>query len=103
MTMKKNLGIDQFSEHLFWDVQRNKLSLEASCSYIIKQVLEYGLMNDWIMVFQYYGLERITNEAKSFRELEPKALSFIALLSGQPKSEFRCYTYQQSTPQHWNF
>ena len=101
--MSRNLQIMQFSNHLFWDTNRNSLDIEKHKSYIIKQVLEYGLIGDWKLIQHYYGLEKIAETAQSFRELDKKALSFISFLSNIPVEKFRCYTYQQSIPRHWNF
>lgn len=95
--------IQYFSKHLFWDVNRKNLDLEKHKAYIVKQVLEYGLINDWDLVQKYYGIEQIAEVSKSFRELDKKALSFISFLSKTPIKAFRCFTYQQSTHQHWNF
>ncbi|MFC2118131.1 DUF6922 domain-containing protein [Bacteroidota bacterium] len=95
--------IQQFSKHLFWDVNRTSLDFNEHKSYIIKQVLEYGLINDWGLIQKYYGIKQIGRIAQTFRELDKKALSFISFLSKTPLEEFRCYTYQQSIPQHWNF
>ncbi|MDY0078522.1 MAG: hypothetical protein RBR87_14740 [Bacteroidales bacterium] len=95
--------IPHFSPHLFWDVNKSTLDMEKHRAYIIKQVLEYGLLEDWKLIKKYYGIARIAQIAITFRELDAKTLSFISLLSHVPKEEFRCYTYQQSTPQHWNF
>jgi len=97
------LIIDKFSPHLFWDVSRSSLDMTKDKAYIIKQVLEYGLINDWKLIQNYYGIKKIGETAKSFRELDDKSLSFIATLSKTPKKLFRCYNYQQSIPQHWNF
>ena len=101
--MIKKPAISQFSKHLFWDVKKDTLDMDNQRSYIIKQVLEYGLINDWDLIRKYYGIQLIGEEAVSYRELDSKTLSFISLLSEIPIEEFRCYTYQQSTPQHWNF
>ena len=95
--------IKEFSSHLFWDVNRNKLDLMKDKSFIVKQVLEYGFLNDWILLKRFYGVEQIALIAKSFRELEPKALSFISVISNYPKTEFRCFAQKQLMPQHWNF
>ena len=96
--MEQDKYITQFSTYLFWDVKREKHS-----RYIIKRVLEYGMLLDWKMVLQYYGLDRIVELAKTFRDLEPRALAYLCAISRTPKEQFRCYTYQQSNPQHWNF
>lgn len=101
--MSGDVQIKDFSKHLFWDVNRSTLGLDKDKSYIIKQVLEYGLINDWIFVQKYYGIEQIAEVSKKFRELDKKALSFISFLSQTPLKEFRCYNYQQTVPRHWNF
>ena len=101
--MKKLIYISDFSKHLFWDVDRNMLDLSIDKAYIIKQILEYGLIEDWGIIYNHYGISQITEEAIQFRELDKKALSFISFISNTPIEEFRCYNYQQSIPQHWNF
>jgi hypothetical protein len=66
-------------------------------------VLEYGLIDDWRFILKYYGIKRIAEIAKTFRELDEKSLYFISYLSDTPVEEFRCYNYQPSQPRHWNF
>jgi hypothetical protein len=101
--MKNDRIINKFSKHLFWDVDRDTLDLEQDKAYIIKNVLEYGLIEDWKVIKESYGISVITREAMSFRNLDKKALSFISNISKTPKEDFRCYNYQQSIPPHWNF
>lgn len=101
--MKANECIQQLSPHLFWDVHPDEVDLERYPQYVIKRVLEYGLMNDWLLLRAYYGLPRIILEAKQLRELDPRALAYLVAISHTAKTEFRCYTYQQSIPTHWNF
>ena len=95
--------ISKFSPHLFWDIKRDKLDVESNKAFIIKRVLEYGLWNDWLLIKKEYGLKTITDETEQFRDLDPKALAFIANLSGVAKEKFRCYTTRLLTGQHWNF
>lgn len=99
----QNEYIIQFSTYLFWDVNKDDLDMEEHSRYIIKRVIEYGMLNDWNIINKYYGLDRIIEIAKTFRELEPRALAYLSAISQTPKEQFRCYTYQQSNPQHWNF
>ncbi|WP_455585188.1 DUF6922 domain-containing protein [Bacteroides sp.] len=101
--MSANECINSFSSHLFWDVRKEDIDMEQYSKYIIKRVLEYGMWNDWVIIRSYYGLPRIVEEAKKMRDLEPRALAYVAAISNTPKNEFRCYTYQQSIPKHWNF
>ncbi|CAN5336590.1 hypothetical protein BH11BAC5_BH11BAC5_29980 [soil metagenome] len=95
--------INQFSTHLFWDVQKQQLDPEKSKDYIIKRVLEYGLYKDWLLLQDYYGIERIKDSVMGFRELEPKALNMVAILSNTPRENFRCYNTTRLTNPHWNF
>ncbi len=96
-------NLNDFSPHLFWDVDKTKLDWKENRSYIVHRVLEYGLMTDWKLVYNYYGLKQIAEIAAKLRELEPRAMSFIAALSGLPKETFRCYTTKHLMPPHWNF
>ena len=73
--------ITRFSTYLFWDVNKDDLDMEKHSQYIIKRVLEYGMLQDWNIVKQYYGLGRIVEIAKGFRELEPRALAYLSAIS----------------------
>jgi len=101
--MHPNIQIQLFSKHLFWDVSRSQLDPDKHKSYIIKQVLEYGLIEDWKLIQKYYGIDSIAEVSQTFRDLDKKALSFISHLSKIPTEAFRCYNFQQSIPPHWNF
>ena len=103
MASLRQYTITDFSPHLFWDTDRNKLDLNANKAQIIQQVLEYGLLADWLIIFNVYGLESIAETSSKFRQLEPRALSFIAALSGTAPESFRCYSTRRSIPPHWNF
>ena len=94
--------ITQFSAYLFGDVNKDDLDMEKHSRYIIKRVLEYGMLQDWNIVKQYYGITRIVEEAKGFREMEPRALAYLSAISQTPKEQFKCYTYQRLNPQHCN-
>lgn len=37
------------------------------------------------------------------RYLDKKSLNFLSFYFELPKTNFRCYILQQSTPQHWNY
>jgi len=95
--------VDKFSKHLFWDVNASLLDMHAQKKLIVKRVLEYGMLNDWIIILRYYGKAEILRVAADLRSLDNKALSFIATYGGVPKEKFRCYTTRQSMPLHWNF
>jgi hypothetical protein len=89
--MDRILDITMFSSHLFWDVNRQELDAEAHAAFIIKRVLEYGALSDWKLIRDYYTIPVIAEEAKKFRELDERALSYIATISHTPIEQFRCY------------
>ena len=95
--------IQSFSEYLFWDVDKSSIDLDANAPYVVRRVLELGQLSDWYLLVQRYGIPRISSIAQNLRTLEPKALSFISVVSSVPKESFRCYTMKQSTLAHWDF
>ena len=101
--MSGNEYINMFSAHLFWDVRKEDVDFDEHAQYIIKRVLEYGLLEDWNLIRQYYGLSKIVEVAKELRDLEPRALAYISAVSKTPKEQFRSYIWKQSNIQHWNF
>ena len=94
--------LQQFTENLFWDTGMSQLSMDSHSSYIIHRVLEHGEMKDWRIIYGYYGLDRIVNECKKMRSLDPVCLSFICTISHTKKEEYRCYHFRQSCPTPWN-
>lgn len=101
--MIKKKIIDNLSQHLFWDVDGGKLDFDKDRKFIIHRVLDYGLLTDWKIISDYYGIPAIAKTTLSIKDLDKKSASFIALLSGIPKEKFKCYTSKQSTQKHWNF
>lgn len=97
------IKIQNLSQHLFWDVDKSKLDLTKNKKLIIQRVLDYGLMADWKLISDYYGINEIADTATKIRDLDIKSASFVSLLSNTPIENFLCYTTKQSTPPHWNF
>ena len=51
--MSANEYIQQFSPHLFWDVRKEDIDFDVHAQYVIKRVLEYGLLNDWNLILWF--------------------------------------------------
>jgi hypothetical protein len=100
---EKKITIHDFSEHLFWDVDKNTLDLEKQKAYIVQRVLEYGLMKDWRNLTKLFTIQDIGRAAKEVRDLDPVSMSFISTVSKIPTEQFKCYSTKQSLPKHWNF
>lgn len=81
-----------FSKYLFWDTDSTTVDLERNSSYVVQRVLEYGELSDWRLLRAYYGLKRIVEIAKQLRSLDPKALSFLCVVSDTHEEDYRCYS-----------
>lgn len=55
--MKKEITINDFSQHLFWDVDLSGFDLNTHHSFFIQRVLEYGKMKDWELIKNFYGMD----------------------------------------------
>ena len=93
----------KLSKHLFWDTDRNNLTVDKNKGFIIQRVLEYGLIADWHIIKEWYGIKEIGDTACQFRSLEPRALAFILNISKIPIEKFRCYFTKQLTQTHWDY
>jgi len=100
--MGKTISIQNFSPHLFWDVDLALFDLMKYQSFLITRVLEYGTMNDWKLIKDLYGLENIKNAALKAKNLDVVTLSFVATIFNIDKSEFTCYKNRQLHQNSWN-
>lgn len=94
--------LKRLTPSLFWDIDLSQASMDICPQQIIQRVLEYGSLDDWRLVRNYYGLHRIVELCKQMRTLDPVCLSYICLLSGTSKEEYRCYRMAQLNHTPWN-
>lgn len=95
--------ITRLSTSLFWDTDINKLSETKHKGFIIQRVCMLGKWNDWLLLKEYYGIDKIKTELLQARYLDQKTLNYFSLILDIPKDKFRCYLLQQSAPGHWNY
>lgn len=100
--MNKPITIDDFSQHLFWDVDLADFDFNQHKNFFIQRVLEYGKMKDWELVKELYGMEAIKTAALNARSLDAVTLSFVSTIFQIDKTEFRCYKHRQLFPNLWN-
>lgn len=93
--MESVVTVNDFSKHLFWDVDLSQFNLEQYAGFMVQRVLEYGKLEDWKLLKKYYGDQRILDEAIRLRSLNPISVSFLATTYGIDETNFRCY---KSTP-----
>lgn len=94
--------ISKLSKGIFWDVDSEKLDMNEYPAYVIPRVMEYGNMDDWRLINQFYGLEKIVEVCKQVRTFDPMCLSFLCAISHTKKEDYRCYHFRQSFPTLWN-
>jgi len=80
----------ELNKALFWDVQFDKLDIEAHARFIIARVVSRGNLADWALIKKMYGLKRIEQESVRIKSLDRKSLSFLAAYFFRDKKEFRC-------------
>ncbi len=100
--MNQEITINDFSQHLFWDVDLNGFDLEKHKSHLIQKVLEYGLSKDWDLLKKLYGLDTIKEVALNLRTLDAVTLSYLSAIFNIDKTAFRCYKHRQLYPNLWN-
>lgn len=102
MKVRETIDLKVFSPHLFWDVDKSAIDIHKNKSWFIGRVLEYGLLSDLKLIKKIYGIKEIATIASKLRDLSPKTISLLSLLSGIPKEDFRCYTTTQPQKSFWN-
>lgn len=100
--MQEQITINDFSQHLFWDVDKASFDLDQYKIQMISKVLEYGNWNDWLNLKKYYGLKTIQEVSLNIRSLDAVTLSFVSTIFKIDKKEFRCYKHKQLFPTYWN-
>ncbi len=88
--MNQEITINDFSQHLFWDVDLNRFDFELYKSHFIQKVLEYGFIKDWNLLKELYGLDTIKEIFLNLRSLDAVTLFYLAAIFKIDKTEFRC-------------
>jgi len=100
--MNKAISIEDFSKHLFWDVDLRSFDLQKHKKFMVERVLEYGMLKDWNLIKELYGKEEIKNISLNIRSLDAVTLSFLSTIFKIDKTEFRCYKHRQLVQNVWN-
>lgn len=102
VSMKDHITIEDFSPHLFWDINKQELDFEKSKEQIVYQVVEYGMMKDWELLQKIYSFQQLKEIVLNLRTLDRVTLAFLAHFFKVEKTMFRCYTQSQSPSSFWN-
>jgi len=96
-------GILGLSKSLFWDVDPQTIDPKKHAAYIIERVVTLGTMEDFLIIKEYYGKEKIKQTVKNLRYLNERDLNFCSVYFNIPIIQFRCYTIKQLNQTHWNY
>lgn len=83
--------IEQLSESLFWDTDRDRMDTDAHAAFIIIRVMERGTSVDVRSTWDFYGAERIKECLLKAPALSPKTIAFFANQFDLPRDAFRAY------------
>jgi hypothetical protein len=100
--MKQVITLNDFSKHLFWDVDVSLFDIQKNREQLVFKVLEYGTIKDWKLLQQLFSLQEIQEISLNLRSLDVVTLSFLSSLFDIDKSEFRCYKSKQLVQNYWN-
>jgi hypothetical protein len=70
-------SINDFSPHLFWDVDRNKLDLQKNKQLIVERVIQRGSRSDLQFILSYYGKQEAGELLKQVAWLNEKDMAFV--------------------------
>ena len=95
--------LPQFSEYLFWDIDKSKLDYQRDAKYVIDRIVLKGKLDDWFNLLDYYGMEKIQEITTNTRYLDKYTLSFLSAFFNISKENFRCYKFIQLNQGLWPY
>jgi hypothetical protein len=95
--------ITSLSPHIFWDVDVQSVDMEKNGIFVLQRVLQYGILNDWLLLKSIMGVENIKALAVQLPTLDDVSISFLSNLYKIDKSEFKCYKNKQSNQNYWSY
>jgi len=82
-------------KELFWDVDYKSLDEEENKQIIIERVLNYGNLEEFKSIVNYYGYDVIRQVVYKVGYLDPKTLEFVTSFLNIDKEDLPCYTRSQ--------
>lgn len=90
-----------FTKKLFWDVDPDSIDLDKHARFVIERVLTRGSADDFSELQRTYGKDRIRQELRNCRSLDPKTIRFCSVIYDLRKEDFKCCITKQSNQKHW--
>ena len=99
MPANKNKNISQFSPHLFWDINSEKLDVRRDKKYIIERVMNYGLEKDEILLYKIYSSGTIRRTVTKLDTLNQRTIAYLSMILDLKETDFKCFG---KIPSHLN-
>ena len=87
-----------FEKRIFWDVNFEKLDIDAKADFVIARVFERGDIEDIRQCRRYYGDEKIEKVILNVKFLPEHRMQLAAVLINHNLTELKCYTNRQLNP-----
>lgn len=85
--MKSSLDL---RKTLFWDVNLKKLDLEKNARFIIGRVLDFGNLEEWKTIKDFYGLEKIKKVVQEHVFPDARNRNFWSTILKIPFDKLKC-------------
>lgn len=87
-----------FDRRIFWDVDYDRMDLDAKWRFVIERVFERGDVEDIRQCRRYYGDEQVRTALLEAKFLPEHRLSLASAVVNEPMEQFRCYILRRSHP-----
>lgn len=84
--------IPQFSDYLFWDVNRSKIDFQKHKALFIRRAFEIGTLDDLTEAIVFYGRDSVRDTLLSANSLQTNAVDLAKVLFHVKATDFKCYT-----------
>ncbi|MCH7397552.1 hypothetical protein MM236_06110 [Belliella sp. DSM 107340] len=78
-------------KHLLWEFDLKDFDFQKSKDIVIERVVQRGDKDDWLSVFNLYGVDVVKNSIRNIKYLNPKDLNFVVWVLEIPKEEMKCF------------
>ena len=87
-----------FDRRIFWDVDYDRMDLDAKWRFVIERVFERGDVDDIRQCRRYYGDEKVRTALLEAKFLPEQTIYFASAIVAEPLERFQCYTNKRSRP-----
>ncbi|MDR0312174.1 MAG: hypothetical protein LBI14_01105 [Treponema sp.] len=81
----------QLTKAVFWNCDLDKFDYLRDKDYIIERIIDAGLENDEIIMWNLYSYDDIKNVALNMEYLHEEIVSYMAFVLKVREDEFKCY------------